>query len=153
MKTTNRVHTRLLEDSETILDTMLTKVRIDKWLWSVRIFKSRTMATDACKSGKVKIKEVNVKPSYLLQVGELVEVRKNGFNLKFKVNTLLEKRVSATLAAPCYDNLTPEEELNKYNDWFIGKGRAEVRAKGEGRPTKRERRVLDKYKKDFDTDN
>lgn len=125
---------------------MLKKVRIDKWLWSVRIFKSRTMATDACKSGRVKIKEASVKPSYLLQVGEYIEVRKNGFTLQYKVNTLLEKRVSATLAQPCYENLTPEEELNKYNDWYIGKGRAEIRQKGEGRPTKRNRREIDKFK-------
>lgn len=125
---------------------MLKKVRIDKWLWSVRIFKSRSMATDACKSSKIKIGEVNVKPSYLLQRGEIVSVKKNGFNLTFKVIDLLEKRVSAVLAQPCYEDLTPADELNKYTDWFVGKGKPEMREKGAGRPTKRERRDLDKFK-------
>ena len=125
---------------------MLKKVRIDKWLWSVRIFKSRSMATDACKSGKIKIGEQNVKPSYLLQRGEMISVKKNGFDLSFKVVDLLEKRVSAVLAQPCYEDLTPPEELNKYKDWFVGKGRPEVREKGTGRPTKRERREIDKFK-------
>ncbi len=127
---------------------MLSKVRIDKWLWSVRIFKSRSMATDACKSGKVKIDELNVKPSYLLTRDQIVNVKKNGFNLTFKVVDLLEKRVGTELAKVCYNDLTPEEELNKYKDWYIGKGRPEMRSKGSGRPTKRERRELDEFKDD-----
>ncbi len=122
------------------------KVRIDKWLWSVRIFKSRTIATDACKSGKVKIKGANVKPSYMLEREELVEVRKNGFNLQFKVIDLIQKRVSAPLAQECYEDLTPAEELNKYQDWFVGKAAAEKREKGAGRPTKKERRTIDEFK-------
>ena len=125
---------------------MLKKVRIDKWLWSVRIFKSRSMATDACKSGKIKVGEQNVKPSYLLKREETVFVKKNGFNLTFKVIDLLEKRVSATLAQPCYEDLTPPEEMNKYNDWFVGKGRPEIREKGTGRPTKKDRREIDRFK-------
>jgi len=129
---------------------MLKKVRVDKWLWSVRIFKSRSMATDACKSGKVKIEGVNLKPSYLLQRDEILEVRKEGFNLVFKVIDLLEKRVSATLAEPCYENITPEDELNKYKSWYIGKAAPERREKGAGRPTKKERRILDDFKTDED---
>ena len=125
---------------------MLKKVRVDKWLWSVRIFKSRSMATDACKSGKVKIDNKSVKPSYLLQREEIVQVRKNGFDLTFKVVDLLDKRVSATLAQPCYEDLTPAEELNKYNDWFVGKAKPESREKGTGRPTKRDRRQIDRFK-------
>jgi len=125
---------------------MLKKVRIDKWLWSVRIFKSRTMATDACKGNRVRINEMTVKPSYLLQRDETIEVKKNGFTLTYKVIDLLDKRVSATLAEPCYENLTPEEELSKFKDWFVGKKGVESREKGAGRPTKRERRDLEKYK-------
>lgn len=128
---------------------MLKKVRIDKWLWSVRIFKSRTMATNACKSGKVKIGESNVKPSFLVERDMEVFVRKNGFNLHFKVLNLLEKRVGAPIAITCYDDLTPAEELSKYKDWFVGKASAEIREKGTGRPTKRERRELDRFKDDF----
>jgi ribosome-associated heat shock protein Hsp15 len=129
------------------------KVRIDKWLWGVRIFKSRSIATDACKRGKVVIDEKQVKPSYLVQRGEIVQVKKNGFTYTFKVVDLISKRVSASLAQPCYENLTPEEELNKFNDWFVGKGRTEFREKGAGRPTKRERREIDRYKTEwFDMD-
>lgn len=125
---------------------MIKKVRVDKWLWSVRIFKSRSMATDACKSGKIKIEGLSLKPSYLLQRDEILEVRKNGFNFVFKVVDLLDKRVSAVLAQPCYEDLTPQDELNKYKSWYVGKGAPERREKGAGRPTKKERREIDGFK-------
>ena len=125
------------------------KVRIDKWLWSVRIFKSRTLAADACKSGQVRIGEKVVKPSEGVAVGQMVHVRKGGYNLDFLVKKLIEKRVGAPIAITCYDNLTPEEEMDKYKDWFIGKSGAEVRDRGKGRPTKRERREIDDFKGDW----
>ncbi|MCB9323213.1 MAG: RNA-binding S4 domain-containing protein [Lewinellaceae bacterium] len=127
---------------------MLTKVRIDKWLWSVRIFKSRTLSSDACKSGKVKIGGKNVKPSYMVELGEEVYVLKDGFNLHFKILELLQKRVGAPIAQTCYENLTSEEEMNKYKEWFVGKGVSEQREKGAGRPTKKERREIDDFKGD-----
>lgn len=123
------------------------KVRIDKWLWSVRIFKSRTIATDACKSGKVRIAGEPVKASYLLQIGEEVTVKKEGFNFQFRALQLIEKRVGAPIAVTCYENITPEEELNKYNAWFLNnQGNTEQREKGAGRPTKKERREIEKFK-------
>lgn len=122
------------------------KVRIDKWLWSVRIFKSRTMATKACKRKKVKIDGDNVKASQLVDVGDIVHVHKNGFNLVFKIVKLIERRVSAARAAPCYEDLTPEEELNKFKDWYVGKAQPEIRQKGDGRPTKKERREIEEFK-------
>lgn len=128
------------------------KVRVDKWLWSVRIFKSRSKASDACRTNKVKVGDTVLKPSSLLEGGEILKVRKNSFDMVYKVVTLIDKRVSATLAEPCYENLTPADELNKFNDWYIGKGRAEIREKGTGRPTKRERREIDQWK-DFDYDD
>ena len=73
-------------------------------------------------------------------------VKKGGFNLEFLVKKLIEKRVGAALAQECYDNLTPQEELDKYKDWFIGKAGSEQRERGAGRPTKRERREIDEYK-------
>lgn len=124
----------------------LKKIRIDKWLWAVRIFKSRSMSTDACKANKIRVKDLNVKPSFLLAIGERVEVKKNGFNLQFEVVTILDKRVSATLAAPCYVDITPVEELNKYRAWFTGKANPEFRDRGEGRPTKKDRRTIDDFK-------
>lgn len=124
------------------------KVRIDKWLWSIRIFKSRTVATDACKGGKVKLNgTVNAKPSSMVQKGDVLTIRKMGFDFQFKVLELIEKRVSATIAQQCYENITPLEEMNKYQEWFsAGKAAAEKRDRGAGRPTKKERRDIDDYK-------
>ena len=124
------------------------KVRIDKWLWSIRIFKSRTVATDACKGGKVKLNgTVNAKPSSMVQKGDVLTIRKMGFDFQFKVLELIEKRVSATIAQQCYENVTPPEEMSKYQEWFsAGKAAAEKRDRGAGRPTKKERRDIDDYK-------
>lgn len=124
------------------------KVRVDKWLWSVRIFKSRSIATEACKSNKVKMNGSSLKASYMISRGDHLTVIKNGFNFEFKVVDLIEKRVSATLAAPCYDDITPADELLKYENWFVGKSKGEFREKGTGRPTKRDRREMDDYKED-----
>ena len=131
----------------------LQKVRIDKWLWAVRIFKSRTQATDACQGGKVMINGSNAKPSATVQRGDLVHLKKDGFNLTYKVLELIDKRVSAILAAPCLENQTPAEELNKFKDWFISNTVGEFRDKGTGRPTKRERRDLDKFKGKYDDED
>lgn len=125
----------------------LEKVRVDKWLWAVRIFKSRTMATNACKSNKVFLDNQALKPSFSVERGMILNVKKEGYNMQYKVVDLLEKRVSATLAEPCYENLTPEEELNKFKDWYLrNRATSEYRDKGIGRPTKRDRRNIDKFK-------
>jgi ribosome-associated heat shock protein Hsp15 len=125
---------------------MLKKVRIDKWLWSVRIYKTRTQATSAVRSSRVKINDKPVKASYQVVVGEIVNVNRNGFNLTFKVTGLLQKRVGAAIAQECYVDLTPPEELTKYDAWFVGKRGVEAREKGTGRPTKKERREIDEFK-------
>jgi ribosome-associated heat shock protein Hsp15 len=122
------------------------KMRIDKWLWAVRIYKSRTIAADACKSAKIKIGQAIAKPSALITMGQNVEVKKNGFNLLFNVKSLLKSRVGATIAVECYEDITPADELNKYKEWFIGKNKGEFREKGIGRPTKKERREIDEFK-------
>jgi ribosome-associated heat shock protein Hsp15 len=129
---------------------MADKVRIDKYLWSIRIFKSRTLATEACKEGKVKLYEENAKPSTMVTVGDIIDVVKDGFKLKYKVVQLIEKRVSPILAKPCYEDLTPEDEINKYKSWFIGKGGPERRERGAGRPTKRDRREIDEFKEYYE---
>lgn len=115
--------------------------RIDKWLWSVRVFKTRTIATDACKAGRIKLNGNSLKASYHVRIGDVIVVKKDSFNLSFKVVQLLEKRVSATLAQAAVENITSEEEMNKFKSWF-----AETRDRGAGRPTKRERRDIDGYK-------
>jgi ribosome-associated heat shock protein Hsp15 len=129
------------------------KVRVDKWLWSVRIFKSRTIATDACKSGKVRIGDDTLKPSQLIEEGQTITVRKNGFNLEFKVLQLLEKRVGAPIAVTCYKEVTPEAERNKYESWFLNAKRtSEMRERGSGRPTKKDRREIEEFKQWWDED-
>ena len=127
----------------------MAKVRVDKWLWSVRLFKTRSIATTMCKSGKISLGDKVLKPSYLVSESDVLGVKKEGFNLKIKVLRLIDKRVGAPIAVTCYENLTSEEEMNKYKDWFIGKSRPEYREKGTGRPTKRERRELDGFKDDY----
>lgn len=125
----------------------MNKVRIDKWLWSIRIFKSRTLATDACKSGKVKLGDATLKPSSLISVGDVVSVKKDGFTFSFEVIQLIEKRVGAPIAVTCYTDVTSPEERNKYNAWFLNATpSAEKREKGAGRPTKKERREIDEFK-------
>jgi ribosome-associated heat shock protein Hsp15 len=134
--------------------TIMIKVRVDKWLWSIRIFKSRTMATDSCKSGKVKVGGESVKPSHLITVNEVVSVKKDGFNFQYKVLGLLEKRVGAPIAITCYADITPEEEKLKYTAWFANAtGKAEIRERGTGRPTKRDRRDLEGFKDGDDEDD
>lgn len=125
------------------------KVRVDKWLWSVRLFKSRTLATKVCKSGKVLLNEEKVKPSYQLTGDETLTVKKNGFNLQIKIIKLINKRVGAPIAVKCYENLTSEEEMNKFKSWYIGKSNSEFRERGKGRPTKKERREIEQFKFEF----
>lgn len=125
------------------------KTRIDKWLWSVRIFKSRSLATDVVKRGKVTINGKTVKPSTSVSVGDRLVVGKNGFSLQFEVKEIISKRVGAPIAQTCYVDHTPEAELNKYQDWFIGKAKSEFREKGSGRPTKRDRRNISRFKTDY----
>ena len=126
------------------------KVRIDKWLWAVRIFKSRTLSGDTVRQGKVRLNGAPVKPSTAVQVGDRVTVSKNGFNLEYEVTRLIEKRVGAPIAVTCYVDHTPQEELDKYKDWFVGKAGSEFREKGAGRPTKRERRTITRFKEEED---
>jgi len=94
-----------------------------------------------------------LKPSALIQAGHIIMVKKDGFHLSFKVVDIIERRVSAVLAQPCYENITPEDELNKFKSWYIGKARSEFREKGAGRPTKRERREIEDYKEELYLDD
>lgn len=132
---------------------MSDKIRIDKYLWAIRIYKSRSIATDAIRDGKVKLNGIPVKSSATVSVGDVFDVVKDGFRLKYKAVQLIDKRVSAALAKPCYEDLTSPEELNKYKSWFIGKASPERRERGAGRPTKKERREIEEYKDIFGEDD
>lgn len=131
---------------------MSDKIRIDKYLWAIRIYKSRSIATEAIRDGKVKLNGSPVKSSATVSVGDVFDVVKDGFRLKYKAVQLIDKRVSAALAKPCYEDLTSPDELNKYKTWFIGKASPERRERGTGRPTKKERREIEEYKDIFGED-
>lgn len=122
------------------------KTRLDKWLWACRFYKSRTLASEACKNGKISSRSIPLKAAHFVSVGDLLEIRKNGFQFLILIQKIIEKRVGAPIAAACYVNKTSEEELNKYQSWFTGKAQAEKRERGAGRPTKRERREIDDFK-------
>lgn len=124
----------------------MSKPRIDKWLWAVRIFKTRTLAANTIRQGKVKINDKSAKASALVDLDQVISVKKGGFDLSFKVLKLIDKRVGAPLAAECYEDLTPAAEYDKFRDWYVGKSLNEYRDRGSGRPTKKERREIDEYK-------
>ena len=122
---------------------MAKSVRIDKWLWAVRVFKTRSQATEACKKGRVEIGDLPVKPSREVHSGDVIKVRKPPLTRSFKVVALAEKRMSAKLAADFVEDVTPPEELKilemqKQMNWIS-------RDRGAGRPTKKERRKLDDF--------
>ncbi len=119
------------------------KTRVDKWLWSVRAYKNRSIATDEIKGGKVKINGSIAKPSTSVKEGDTVQFKKIGFTWTYKVLRVIDKRVSSPIAITCYKDITPPDELNKYQSWFVGKFGTPIREKGAGRPTKKERREID----------
>lgn len=136
--------------------------RIDKWLWAMRIFKTRTVATDSCKKGRVSVgtapdSAVVVKPSRLIKVGDTVHVRKPPITYSFRVKALTENRLGARLVPDYMENITPQAQYDLLDvvkiSGFID------RRKGLGRPTKREGRELARFAEevndgwDFDTDD
>lgn len=122
---------------------MANEVRIDKWMWAVRIFKTRTIASDACKLGRVTIGGARVKPSKMVKVGEVIDVKKPPITYSFKVLALSENRMGAKLVPGFMENVTKKEQLDLLEmnriSGFID------RAKGMGRPTKKDRRDMDDF--------
>lgn len=123
------------------------KVRVDKWLWAVRVFKTRSMASDACSRGKVTMGGQRVKPSRMLFEGEKVCVKKDGMEWIYGVKGCIEKRVGAKLACDYREDLTPKEKTEEYRSIKAVNRAGPRREKGAGRPTKKERRQIDKIKK------
>lgn len=116
-------------------------VRIDKYLWAIRVYKTRSEATEACNGNKIKIAGVNAKPSKAVKIGDVIEVRKGSVLFTYKVLALSENRMGAALVPEYAENLTPESELAKMH------APREIilyqRDRGTGRPTKKDRRILD----------
>ncbi|MDD6642171.1 MAG: RNA-binding S4 domain-containing protein [Bacteroidales bacterium] len=117
--------------------------RVDKWLWAVRVFKTRSLAADACKKGRVLMQGVAVKPSRELKVGDVVQVRRNPIVYTFKVVALTQNRVGAKLVSQFMANQTAPDQLELLE--VLKLDQSNRRAKGLGRPTKKERRDLDDF--------
>ncbi len=120
-------------------------LRIDKWLWAVRIFKTRSQASEACKKGRVLIDNIQVKPSRVIKIGEIISIKRPPVIYQYKVLGLLGKRQSAKIVVDYVKDITPESETEKLNiQRYTG---FEIRDRGVGRPTKRERRLIEELKK------
>ena len=124
------------------------EARIDKWLSAARIFKTRSIAVDACKNGRVTIGGVNVKPSRMVKVGETVSVRKPPITYSFRILKTIEMRVGAKLLPEIYENVTAPEQYELLEMTRIS-GFVD-RARGTGRPTKKDRRSLDAFINEMD---
>lgn len=135
----------------------MAEARIDKWLWAARIFKTRTIAAEACKKGRISVNGAQVKPARMIKEGEVVQVKKPPVTYSFKVLQAIEKRIGAKLVPEVLENVTtPDQyellEMNKISG-FVG------RARGTGRPTKKDRRSMEEFitpeyhsEEDFDFD-
>jgi ribosome-associated heat shock protein Hsp15 len=123
------------------------KLRIDKYLWAIRAFKTRTLATEACKAGRVKLEGQNIKPSHEVKIGEVYHVAKGPERRVLKVTGMAENRTDAKTAVNFYEDITPFEETHAFKSVF----QAPVlkRDRGAGRPTKRDRREIDDLKDGF----
>jgi ribosome-associated heat shock protein Hsp15 len=123
-------------------------MRIDKYLWATRYFKTRSIATDACKKGKIKINDKNVKPSKEIFIGEKITVRKNQINYKVEVLDIPPSRVGAKLVDLYRRDITPKEAFE--NQDILKYSRDYYHKKGAGRPTKKDRRDLEDYTDEYE---
>jgi ribosome-associated heat shock protein Hsp15 len=137
----------------------VTEVRIDKWMWAVRLFKTRSLAADACKKGKVLLGGTAAKASRNIKVGDVIQVKRPPVTYSFKVLALSENRMGAKLVPDFMENVTPPEQLEALEmSRFSAFG---VRDRGTGRPTKKDRRDMESYMEvgddfsffDFDDDD
>ena len=122
------------------------EIRIDKFLWAVRIYKTRSIASDECRKGRILISGIQVKPSRSITKDEIIVVRKPPVNYTYHVIEPIENRVSAKLVSKFVEDLTPEEEKLKLD--LSHSGATFHRDKGTGRPTKKERRLIDRFQDD-----
>ena len=122
-------------------------VRMDKWLWAARLFKTRAIATDAIKGGKVKMNDTLVKPSREVKEGDVIQVQIEQLHKVVQVKSVIKNRVPAKMVPEVYADLTPKEEYERIE--FLHAYKSEYRDRGAGRPTKKQRRMIDKIKDEF----
>lgn len=128
-------------------DKIKGEVRIDKWLWAVRLFKTRSIAIEACKKGRITIKGITIKPSRMIKVGDIIEVRRAPITYSFEVLNLTENRMGAKLVPDFMKDVTLVSQLEILEmskvSGFVD------RARGTGRPTKKDRRDLEQFTEDY----
>ena len=130
---------------------MNTEARLDKWLWAARIFKTRSIAIDACKNDRVTMNGQRMKPAHVIRIGDVIEIRKPPITYSFRVKQAIQNRISAKLVPDVLENITPPAQMELLElsriSGFVN------RAKGTGRPTKKERRELDDFTTPFFIDD
>lgn len=123
------------------------EIRIDKWLWAVRLYKTRSLASEACKKGKVLVQNVQIKPSRVVKVGDIIQIKRNPVLYSFKVLALAQNRMNAKLVPEFMENVTTPDQLELIE---LGKIASQTgRARGAGRPTKKERRDMEDFFEPF----
>ena len=130
---------------------MNTEARLDKWLWAARIFQTRSIAIDACKNGRVTMNGQRMKPAHVIRIGDVIEIRKPPITYSFRVKQAIQNRISAKLVPDVLENITPPAQMELLElsriSGFVN------RAKGTGRPTKKEPREHDDFTTPFNIDD
>ena len=124
------------------------KLRLDKLIWAIRIAKTRSLAHEAISKGKIKINFKDVKPSYQPQVNDNITIHRNSAVFSYKIIELTDKRIGAKLAHDFIENTTPQEEIDKFEQYLLSQ--KSYRINGDGKPSKKDRRDLDEFKDNYE---
>ena len=124
------------------------KLRLDKFIWAIRIAKTRSLAHEAISKGKIKINFKDVKPSYQPQVNDNITIHRNSAVFSYKIIELTDKRIGAKLAHDFIKNITPQEEIDKFEQYLLSQ--KSYRINGDGKPSKKDRRALDDFKENYE---
>lgn len=127
------------------------KTRIDKYLWAIRVFKTRSIATDACKAGKIKLDQNSIKPSHIVKIGDIYHIQKDQRKIIIKVIDILDKRLDAKSVAIYFEDLSVKDDTPRFQSVFTSP--VLQRARGTGRPTKKERREIDEIQQSWEDDD
>ena len=120
------------------------KLRLDKFIWAIRIAKTRSLAHEAISKGKIKMNFKDVKPSYQPQENDIITIHRNSAVFSYKVITLIDKRIGAKLVYDFIENTTPQEEIDKFEQYLLSQKL--YRINGDGKPSKKDRRDLEEFK-------
>lgn len=127
------------------MDPAISSTRIDKWLWVTRFFKTRSLATDACKKKQIRIGEQPLKPSRIVQAGEIITLKKGPLTQHLRILHVLDRRVGASKARECYEDLTPQKNYQKASEQKRNKVQLKIESSAKGRPSKKQRRDLEAF--------